>query len=341
VSRAAIREPGAARAKEAAWVEAYLRQCLPRLLAGQPVMRTIEPLDEDVWRVEILDGRALVAKHQPLGFLVRGTACDLLRVEEKVLDILGREKCPVPRWLGSDPETQFIFLECAGDHTLDDVAQEGPPATCRTWVRQAIEGLCAIDRAFEKHRAVLEPGVSPAADRPALQRAWDQAGAMAQEGREQVLGLLGRPVSCGREVLEEMHACLAGRPAALGSTDYNARNLVIDPSSGRLRFLEFAKIGWDWTERRLVQYTTSMGTRRVDGCLRPLLDAQDAAFYVQCAGREDGARTLEYHQIFFLLNGAAQPPARLGQFAASLAAPLSADPLAQEFRSIFHCPPRL
>ena len=119
-----------------------------------------------------------------------------------------------------------------------------------------------------------------------------------------------------------------------------------------MHFLEFAKIGWDWTERRLVQYTTSVGSGRADGRMRTLADAESARHYAETFARADGARALDYHKLFFLLQGAAMlcaaldggpqagalllrwqhPQYRLRQFAAMLADDLSDDPLAAEFR---------
>ena len=158
-----------------------------------------------------------------------------------------------------------------------------------------------------------------------------------------------------RPLIDAMHGWLAARPAALGSVDYNARNAVVEPGGTRVYFLEFAKIGWDWTERRLTQYTSSMGSGRQNGrmCSLSLLDAPAARLYAEESGRSDGARALDYHRIFFLLNSAAllcaaldgephalalrqhwkRPHARLRQCAAMLAQGLSTDPSAAEFRS--------
>ena len=88
--------------------------------------------------------------------------------------------------------------------------------------------------------------------------------------------------------------------------------------------------------------------------MRSLLDEEGATFYEEHSGRRDGARALDYHQIFFLLNGAAKlgsaleapaasgarllslwknPQRRLRQFASHLTRGLSADALATEFRA--------
>ena len=318
--------------------------------AGHPPVRAIAPLAEGVWRIEDADGRKVVVKHQLFGRLTQGTAYDLLEVERDVLGFLRADGCPVPAVLGIDPEAHCIFLQWVGDRTLDDAIQDGDRAT----TIQTIRGLCAIERAFSQRADQLEPRVVPSANRAALAAAWDEAGARAHAGIEQLCRRLQQPLDAGiQPLLDAMHGWLAARPASLGSVDYNACNAIVEPGGTRVYFLEFAKIGWDWTERRLTQYNTSMGSGRQDGRMRSLLDASAARLYAEASGRSDGARALDYHRIFFLLNSAAllcsalngephalalrqhwkRPLARLRQCAAMLAEGLSTDSSAAEFRS--------
>lgn len=318
--------------------------------AGHPPIRAIAPLAEGVWRVEDADGRKIVVKYQLFGRLTQGTAYDLLEVERDVLGFLHRAGCPVPVVLGIDREAHCIFLQWVGDRTLDDAIQDGDRAT----TMQAIRGLCAIEHAFSQRADQLAPRVVPSANRSALAAAWDEAGAQAHAGIEQLCRRLQQSLDAGiQPLLETMHGWLAARPASLGSVDYNARNAIVEPGGTRIYFLEFAKIGWDWTERRLTQYNTSMGSGRQDGRMRSLLDASAARLYAEASGRSDGARALDYHRIFFLLNSAAllcsaldgephaqalrqhwkRPLARLRQCAAMLAQGLSTDSSAAEFRS--------
>ena len=58
----------------AAWEreEEFLRSEVPGLLCGRPAVRRIAALAEDVWEIEVEDGRKLVAKQQIFGFLVSG-----------------------------------------------------------------------------------------------------------------------------------------------------------------------------------------------------------------------------------------------------------------------------
>lgn len=332
-------------------MEAYLRACVPELLPGRPAVCAIAPYTDDVWRIDTDDGRRLVVKHQLFGLLTRGRDYDLLTVEREVLGLLRSEGCAVPEVLGIDEEAQCIFLQWVGDTTLDEAIQAGDGVA----LRQAIEGLCAIERVCTRHVDVLAARVVPMAGTNELKMAWADAGRRAVDGVEKLSRRLGGAGAVAGVVplLEDMHRWLAAREPALGSTDYNARNAVIGPDGTGVHFLEFAKIGWDWTERRLVQYTTSMGSGREDGRMRSLLDSGAAHFYAEVSGRADGARALDYHNIFFLLNGAAllcaaldgeprlaallarwkRPEKRLRQLADLLVRGLSADLCATEFRA--------
>jgi len=334
----------------AAAAEDYLRDRIPRLLPGAPTVARILPLTEDVWQVDLRDGRSLVAKHQIWGFLAHGEPYDLLQVEKQVLGLLGGEGCPVPKVLGLDPEGQVILLEHCGSHTLEDV--DSTP-----YIPQVIDGLLQIERAFEKYQDLLAWRVVPQATLPCLRQAWAEAADRARQGLEQFgRHCHGAPTALAgaQQALDEILSWLTARPPALGATDYRPRNIVVDPAGSdpcRVRFIEFAKIGWDWTERRLVQYTNTVrrGFRR-------LLDAGDVEFYAVRAGRER-ARALDYHHLVFYLNAAsmlgaalAAPSAhapllrawgpagpRLRQLAELMAAPLSDDPAANLIREVFKC----
>ena len=328
----------------------YLCAWAPQMLSGRPEIVAITPFTDEVWRVETADGRKMVVKQQLFGFLTQGKAYDLLTVEREVLGLLHEADCPVPEVLGVDDDRQCIFFAWVGDDTLDDALQAGDTVL----IGPAIEGLCTIERMCDRHAARLVSRVVPTAGRDELVAVWDATGERAHEGLEQLSRRLGQSRDMARAVLllAEMHRWLAERPPSLGSTDYNARNVVVDPDGTRVRFIEFAKIGWDWTERRLVQYTTSMGSGRADGRMRSALHRDAALHYTEISGRADGARALDCHQIFFLLNGVAmlcaaldcgpraeallarwrEPAARLRQFAVMLCQALSADPVAAEFR---------
>lgn len=322
--------------------EEYLRAQLPHLIPGA-VIASVEPLAAEVWQVALANGRLLVAKHQLFGFLTQGRPYDLLAVETEVLALLGQAGCPVPQILASDPRTQFIFFEHCGDQTLEETHH---PA----YLPQVIAGWCRIEQVLHQHQDRLLLLVAPQAQPSCLQEAWTQATARALQGLEWLAGQCSTTplLPSARQALQGICAFLAARAPSLGTIDYNPRNIVVDRVRGQVCFIEFAKIGWDWTERRLVQYTNT-----IKSGFGSLLDQDQVERY---AGQVDGegARALAYHHLVFWLNAAAmlgqaldapEEHAALGQAWAPLAPrlaqlvhclrrPLGADPWADTIRKV-------
>ena len=337
-------------------IAAYLRRRIPELLGLS--VEGVSALAAGVWRVRVVDGRELVAKYQIFAPLTRGKAYDLLEVERDVLAVLSQAHCPVPRLLVIDVEAFLAIFESVGSETLDDWVHEQRGAT-EALVEQIICGQCAIDTALAQRTDSLAPRVAPGADGEALVEAWDEVGQRAQWGLEALRRHLhlAPPTREVQSALGVVHAYLAQRQPALGSSDYNARNIVVSAAGPTASFIEFAKLGWDWTERRLVQYTTCMGSGRPGAVMRPLLDARAARRYAEISLRPDAARALDGHHIFFMLNGAAalcraleqpkmerskallgawdKPAKRLRQFTDALAKPLSDDADAARLRAAF------
>ncbi|MCZ6635220.1 MAG: hypothetical protein O7G87_17615, partial [bacterium] len=103
-----------------------------------------------------------------------------------------------------------------------------------------------------------------------------------------------------QELFLELCQMLSNIPPTLGPTDYNARNIVIGPQHDRVFFLECAKLGWDWSERRLVQYTTGIGAGHRQGNFKSLLTPKMAKQY---AVRAAAYRTQSPDQILHWLDG--------------------------------------
>ena len=323
---------------------------------------TATELAAGVWRLDLDGGRRVVAKRQPFAGLARGRADDLLAVEQRVLSLLRERNCPVPRVLGADPSAHLIFFEHVGDETLDDAARSSGPERRQLLRERLVSGFLQLEQAFADCQGELEPHVSPAASRDRLPAVLDQVRKGARNGLH---GLLRR---CGRasgpalreleERLDELCSRLAGEEGeSLGSTDYNARNVVVG-GSGAVSFIEFAKIGWDWPERRLVQYATGLGAG-AEGGFAGLLDRAAARQYARWAPADRTRRmfALDGHHLLFHLNAAAmlcgaldrpghephrgllkawqQPELRLRQLCAAVAAPLAGDTMTTGFRRQF------
>jgi hypothetical protein len=92
----------------------------------------------------------------------------------------------------------------------------------------------------------------------------------------------------------------------LGSLDYNARNVIIDQE--KPTFIDFASVGWDWGERRLVQSLNSIGANWEGGNFVNLLDSEtvniyaiEASNYRKDCSRSEIAVRVDYHHLLFYL----------------------------------------
>lgn len=337
-------------------LEDYLRRHVASFSPVPRAVISIAELSAGVWSVELEGGSRLVAKHQAFGSSTAGAPDDLLLVEFKVLNILNEHGCDVPRALTVDPETRFIYLEHCGDRTLDDRAQESGVSPDLS--AKLVAGFCRIEKVLSAQREVLLPHVSRAATRGHHAEVASSAPAEAQEGLAMLLSHCDARSAAGQALASCLHdiwMTLSGREPTLASTDFNARNVVIDSTSTTVSFIEFAKIGWDWPERRLVQYATSLGAGREDGEFICPLSPESIEFYAKNA--IDGAFALDGHHILFHLQAAAmlcrslaqpslprhrallhawqRPQHRLRQLVNTLASPLTSDTPAADFRSLF------
>lgn len=282
-------------------LERHLARVATRILSGRSAVQSMAPVAPGVWRLQLDDGGMVIAKHHPFAWAAAGTPRDPVAVEEKVLGLLHRAGCPVPAFLGADPEAQVVFLEDLGRETLDDWLQENPRADRAPYARAALTGAIIIEKVLVTHTDELEEQVAIGAGRVDLEAAWQSAVTQARGG----LALLLESAPKRRQTAEDLLAAvgddLIERAPTLGSVDYNARNVVLDRDRGALGFIEFSAIGWDWPERRLVQYTTGLGAHRPAGRLAPLLDRASAAGF----GEADAdLRALDGHRAVFLLNAA-------------------------------------
>ena len=138
----------------------------------------------------------------------------------------------------------------------------------------------------------------PGAGTDDLAAAWAGVADAAAEGLAGLWRHLGRgepPGGLG-DAVRDLSDALGRRPPRLGPTDYRAANVVVDDLAERLAFLELSKLGWDWTERRAVQYTSA-----TDGSGRTLLSAQAVAGTGVDGTRLDTGALDGHHLLFQLL----------------------------------------
>ena len=260
----------------------------------------------NVWRLEHAGELYLLKQHlisQPIG----ASTFTPFQIESSVLSVLDQAGCRVPKivWK-SEP---YLLLEWCGASTLEDLAQENPVDL--TVLRDnVVRELCRIEQGFANYAHAIAPYVFPLNLHDTMAAILAQAGKMirylVQLGEESTL--TNRHVDIDTvwtEFATRLQAVSTDSPT-LGSLDYNARNVVIDCETPT--FIDFASVGWDWQERRLVQTLSSLGAYRQDGNFVTLLDSAAVELYINESenhqlGRPlpEFARRVDCHQLLFYL----------------------------------------
>lgn len=255
----------------------------------------------------------------------------------------------------------MLLLEACGEKTLDDLAQASPAENLVPITRNAVREFCRLELAFADRAEAIQPYIYPS-DTPLD----DTLDGILDRGRNTMnyLAWLGggrmRPnvQAIVDEIWEDMSNCLHNAEARLGSLDYNARNVVVNGDSPT--FIDFSSVGWDWSERRLVQTFNSLGAHRSGGRFVSTVNRAVVGEYASqsAQGKSDESEIrVDYHSILFylsiihrLLQAIAQPERedsksllnawgdakpRLRQAIDLLAdTPLSGNPYAAQFRNI-------
>lgn len=239
---------------------------------------------------------------QPIG----KSAYSPFQIETAVLPILHRAGCRVPQMIWTSEVESTLLLECCGDKTLDDLAQESPAEALEPITRNAVREFCRLELAFAGCAEYVQPYIYPL-DYP-LHHTLDEILHRGRTTMDYLAWLGGEPMHPTEQaaidkIWEDMSNCLHGAEARLGSLDYNARNVVFD--ADKPTFIDFASVGWDWGERRLVQTFNSLGAHRSNGKFATTLNREVVDEYT-CQTSRRGADKAEirvdYHNILFYLS---------------------------------------
>ncbi|MCY3871244.1 MAG: hypothetical protein OXG87_16965 [Gemmatimonadetes bacterium] len=307
----------------------------------------IEPLCETrahtVWKVTA-DRSVFAVKHHLFASLTRGKPYHLLAVEQKVTNHLLASGVSVPRIIATDPDGGLVIYEWCGNHTLDDICQTADPSPFAPTV---INTLCALEKAFYKHRSKFIPHIAPGCSADDLREQWHNT---TQSLTETLPSLVRDPNAPDLpSTWETLVNELSHAPPVIGPTDYNARNIAC-PNPETATVLELAKIGYDWPERRLVQYTTSLGAHNPRGHIIALLTPSLAQYYAHLASKlySTPIKTillrLDAHHLIYHLFAAhiclttphwQNIKTRIAQHKNRIAYPLSDHPLTNKFRAYF------
>ena len=233
--------------------------------------REILKVGHGVYKVTLEDGLTVAIKQ-----VAGGPSPDPLEAEAAALDRLYGLGCPVPALHLVDPDLRVLVTAWAGDRTMDDLCQETGSDGAEKAGAQIAEGLSRIEEGLLGDAGcALTETADPRDQMVAILRyilsaieGESDLGSMSEMSRS--LESIGNRV------------CRADRSVA--SLDYNARNVVFD-GDGTARFVDFSSLGWDWPERRFVQYVTGLGAYREGGRLVSPLTPRLASRYAETRRR--------------------------------------------------------
>ena len=265
----------------------------------------------NVWQLTAVGRTYLLKQHlitQPVG----ESTFTPFQTESAALLRLHQAGCRVPELYWWSDSASCLLMEWCGDTTLDDLAQETPTDELKPIVQNTVRAFCQLEEGFAKTAHALNPYIYPLDYSVFLQ---DMMGALLDQGRktlDYLAWMKGEPMSPDQAgtldtIWERLSNRLNRATPTLGTLDYNARNIVLDGSTPT--FIDFASIGWDWGERRLVQSLNSLGANRTDGRFVSLLDREIVKQYAGqvAAHRENWSETeiavqVDYHQLLFYLS---------------------------------------
>lgn len=242
------------------------------------------------------------------------------QIEKFTLSTLYKGGCLVPRIIWESEQQHALLLEWRGDQTLDSLAQNESVSNLMPDLRTILNVFCHIENVFRENEAQFKPYVFHFEREHTLQR-------LLEQGRKTVgyLEHLSKTSlnSSQAAQLDAAWASLSDRlltaQPTLGGLDYQARNIVID---GALPyFIDFGSVGWDWQERRLVQYFNSIGASQEGANFVSLLNHELVDVYAawvtqncerrasaNIAARVDGHHLLFYLSIVYrILHAVARP----------------------------------
>ncbi|MYC75945.1 hypothetical protein F4X10_09295 [Candidatus Poribacteria bacterium] len=225
------------------------------------------------------------------------------QIESTVLSILHRNGCRVPKIIWRSEDFHALLLEWCGESTLDAMAQSSPAATLKPILRTAVMELCRVETIFAENRELLTP-YAFRYDLDITLRG------LLEQGRRTLDYLCGSMRSSETVHLDTAWAALSNRlrtaPPTFDSLDYQSRNIVISDETPFL--IDFSSVGWDWQERRLIQFFNSIGANQEGANFVSLLDRELVATYAAwvtshretCSSVEIAARVDSHHLLFYL-----------------------------------------
>ncbi len=261
---------------------------------------------QNVHKIRIREKSYLLKQHDN-GIPLTGSEFAPYQIENFVLSTLYKGGCLVPQIELESEKHKALILSWCGDETLDSLVQSQSNRNLNPILHTAMTELCQIEGFFEENSAQFKPYIFQ------FDLKQDLHGLLRQ-GRK-TIGYLEHlskvpPTSTQIVQLDEAWNSIAKRllnvQPTLGGLDYQAHNIVIDNQLPY--FIDFASIGWDWQERRLVQYFNSIGAYQESSNFISLLNSELVDTYTKwvtefrekCSVDDVTMRIDAHHVLFYL-----------------------------------------
>ena len=242
------------------------------------------------------------------------------QIESTVLSTLHRNGCRVPKIIWKSENHHGLLLEWCGKLTLDEMAQSRPVSNLKPILHTILMELCRVETVFAENLKRFTPYTFRFDLEATLHYPLEQARKTLD-----YLSHLNEDLMTSSQTaqLDTAWNAISNRlrtaPPTLDSLDYQSRNIVVSDETPFL--IDFSSVGWDWQERRLVQYFNSIGAHQEDANFVSLLDYDLVNTYAEwvtthretCSPAEIAARVDSHHLLFYLsvihqlLRAVAQP----------------------------------
>ncbi len=280
---------------------------------------------QNVFRLKI-SGKSYLLKQHEITVPVTESGFIPFQIEKFTLSTLHKAGCLVPNLIWDSENEHTLLLEWRGERTLDSLAQSNAEASLMPILYTIIKELCRIESVFTENSDLFSPYIFHFDVKKTLQGLLDQGrkaiGYLQQLSKTPLTSL---QIVCLDAAWTSLSNRLLDAQLTLDSLDYQARNIVID--AGLPSFIDFASIGWDWQERRFVQYFNSLGAYQDEANFVSLLNRELVETYAvwvvqhrenfsvsDVAARVDGHHLLFYLSVVHkILEATARPESKENQ----------------------------
>lgn len=261
---------------------------------------------QNVCRIKISDDNYLLKLYdisKPVGKSTF-TPCE---IEKFILSLLHDKGCQVPQVVWNSNRNNAILLEWCGSHTLDELAQSKAISNLSPILHAALNGLCQIESAIRINTELLTPYIFHYDHNQNLNHILDlgkrTVGYLAKMGKEKFSSSTESRLNTAWSALSKL---LLDAEPVLGTLDYQARNIVIRNETPF--FIDYGSVGWDWQERRIVQYFNCVGAYSENSNFISLIDRELVVSYAEwvvqnrekCSSDEITARIDGHHLLYYL-----------------------------------------